>query len=206
MTHDAKWKVIPSWGPLSIIRQWELRVILMADLAKAAREARFPELRRPKRLIYMEPTLQDIEDFYLEFLVPSPFISCDIETKALTITEVGMSDASGEHAIVIPFWKRPAADGNYWKTLAEEASAWAIIRRICAAHPLVGQNFAYDMTYFWSTVGIPCPQFIGDTMLLHHSLQPEMEKGLGFLGSIYTNEPSWKFMRTDHDQLKRGEI
>jgi len=42
-------------------------------------------------------------------------------------------------------------------------------------------------------------------MLLHHAMQPEMEKGLGFLGSLYTNEPSWKFMRTDHDNLKKGD-
>jgi len=32
-------------------------------------------------------------------------------------------------------------------------------------------------------------------MLAHHALQPESEKGLGFLGSVYTNEPSWKLMR-----------
>jgi hypothetical protein len=32
-------------------------------------------------------------------------------------------------------------------------------------------------------------------MLLHHAIHPEMRKGLGFLGSIYTDEPSWKLMR-----------
>jgi hypothetical protein len=32
-------------------------------------------------------------------------------------------------------------------------------------------------------------------MLLHHALQPEVQKGLGFLGSIYTEEPAWKIMR-----------
>jgi hypothetical protein len=42
-------------------------------------------------------------------------------------------------------------------------------------------------------------------MLLHHSMQPELEKGLGFLGSVYTDEPSWKFMRTDHSTLKQAD-
>jgi len=32
-------------------------------------------------------------------------------------------------------------------------------------------------------------------MLLHHALQPESLKGLGYLGSIYTNEHNWKIMR-----------
>lgn len=34
-----------------------------------------------------------------------------------------------------------------------------------------------------------------DTMLLHHALQPEALKNLGFLGSIYSDEGSWKDMR-----------
>jgi hypothetical protein len=32
-------------------------------------------------------------------------------------------------------------------------------------------------------------------MLMHHSIMPEMQKGLGFLGSVYTDEPAWKLMR-----------
>ena len=76
---------------------------------------------------------------------------------------------------------------------------------VCENHLTIGQNFSYDMQYFWRTVGITCPKFFGDTMLLHHALQPELEKGLGFLGSIYTNEPSWKFMRQEHFTLKKGD-
>ena len=46
-----------------------------------------------------------------------------------------------------------------------------------------------------------------DTMLLHHALYPEMLKGLGFLGSIYSDEISWKQMRTKGNNLnlKRDE-
>ncbi len=43
-----------------------------------------------------------------------------------------------------------------------------------------------------------------DTMLLHHALQPEMEKGLSFLGTIYTSEASWKMMRKK-DTVKRED-
>ena len=38
--------------------------------------------------------------------------------------------------------------------------------------------------------------YADDTMLMHHALQPESNKGLGFLGSVYTNHSSWKTMRT----------
>jgi len=205
MTFDNHFKVLPTWHPAAILRQWELRVVTLADLNKAKRESAFSDLRRPERFIYMEPSIQDIEDFYHQHLKNQPFISCDIETKEGTITEVGYATANGKHCLVIPFWDRQAGDGNYWKTPEEERAAWSWIRYINRKHSLIGQNFSYDMQYFWRTVKIPCPKFIGDTMLLHHALQPELEKSLGFLGSIYTNEPSWKFMRTDHTTLKLGD-
>jgi hypothetical protein len=44
-------------------------------------------------------------------------------------------------------------------------------------------------------------------MLMHHAYQPEMEKGLGFMGSVYTNEGSWKLMRRHRkdETTKRDE-
>lgn len=205
LSHDGRWKVIPTWSPASVLKQWEIRVIMLADISKAQREMTFSELRRPQRFIYMEPSLQDISDFYHQFLKSQPFISCDIETRDQTITEVGYGTADGKHCLVIPFWDRTRKDGNYWRSHEDEREAWKWVRHINANHPMIGQNFSYDLQYFWRTAGIPTPKFLGCTMLLHHSMQPELEKGLGFLGSIYTNEPSWKFMRTDHSTLKQAD-
>lgn len=203
--HTETRKVIPTWPVSTIQRQWEMRVITLADLEKAKRQSTFPEIHRPERFIHIEPSLSDIEEFYQEYLADSPFLGCDIETKQRTITEVGYSTADGSRALVIPFYSRTTPGGNYWPSLAEEVRAWGWVQRINEEKPLVGQNFSYDMKYFWKTVGIPCPKFLDDTMLLHHSLQPEMEKSLGFLGSIYTDEPSWKFMRKDVDNAKQGD-
>jgi DNA polymerase I-like protein with 3'-5' exonuclease and polymerase domains len=119
-----------------------------------------------------------------------------------TITEIGFA-TSASRGINIPFWSRSRV--NYWRTQAEERAAWEWVRRILAEKDTVWQNGQYDMQYLWRTMGIPTPRFFGDTMILHHSLQPEMKKGLGFLASIYTDEPSWKFMRTDHSTLKRED-
>lgn len=204
-SHDGRYKVLPTWHPAAVLRQWELRPICFADLSKAREEMAFPDLVRPQRFIYLYPTIEEIEEFYEEFLSPAEYISCDIETKQGQITEVGYGTPDGKYAIVIPFWDREKPNGNYWSTLSLELKAWSIVRKINANHKLLGQNFSYDMQYFWRTVRIPCPHFEGDTMLAHHSLQPEMEKGLGFLGSVYTKEPSWKFMRTDHATLKKGD-
>lgn len=195
-------KVIATWPPSSIIRQWDLRPIAFMDLCKVKKESETRRLSRPGRVITLEPSLADIADFYERHIVPAPFISLDVETKSNQITEVGIA-TSPRRAIVIPFWGR--ATPNYWETLEAELEAWAWVLRILAEKPTIGQNLQYDMQYFYRKYGIPTPRFIGDTMLAAHTLQPEMKKGLGFLGSIYTDEPSWKFMRTDHTTLKQGD-
>lgn len=198
----GQFKVIASWGLSSLMKDWSLRPILFMDLCKAKKESATPILVRPKRLITLAPSLEDMRDFYQKYIIPAPFVAVDVETKNNQITEVGIA-TSPSRCLVIPFWSR--AKGNYWPTLESELLAWAFVRKVMREKKTVGQNFQYDMQYFYRTVGIPVPQFAGDTMLLHHSLQPEMQKGLGFLGSVYTDEPSWKFMRTDHSTLKRED-
>jgi len=202
LSPEGGWKVIPTWAPGSIIKQWELRPIVFMDMAKAVRHAESPTLSRPLSYIHLEPSPQDIEDFYNRYIVPAPFLSVDIETKAGTITEIGFA-VSPKRALVIPFWSR--ARGNYWSTAADEKKAWLWVKRILSEKPSIGQNFQYDMQYLWRTMGIPIPKFAGDTMLLHHALQPEMKKGLGFLASVYTDRPQWKSMRADAETLKRED-
>lgn len=132
-------------------------------------------------------------------------VSIDIETAFGQLTCIGFAPTRGD-AIVIPFCARAESgrylDGNYWPTLAAELEAWSWVRRWCQ-YPGVYQNGMYDMHYLWRTYGIVCNP-ADDTMLMHHAMQPEMEKGLGFLGSIYTDEPSWKFMRKS-DTLKKED-
>jgi hypothetical protein len=203
LTIDQQQKVLPTWAPDSVLKNWALRPIVILDLSKALYERQSPLLIRPARKIYLQPTLADLTTFYEEHIKPAPYLAADIETKNFTITEIGFAP-SPSRALVIPFWSRQEKDGNYWRTFEEEKAAWEWVRMVCATKPLVGQNFQYDMHYLTRTMGIATPLVAGDTMLLHHSLQPELQKGLGFLGSIYTREPSWKFMRTDHQEEKRN--
>lgn len=203
----SDFKILPTYAPLSVIRQWKLRPIVYADLQKTLREATFPELRRPSRIIYIEPTLEDLDWFYEKYVVPAPSLSCDIETKKIgpynTITEIGFAP-DPSRAMVVPFWQRRAPH-NYWPTKQKEIAAWRWVAKTLAHCPQFGQNFNYDITYLWREMGIPVPRLAGDTMLLQHSMYPEMEKGLGFLASLHTTEPSWKFMRSDHDSYKDGD-
>jgi DNA polymerase I-like protein with 3'-5' exonuclease and polymerase domains len=169
--------------------------ILIMDLMKAKRQSSFPEIIRPRRFIHLRPSLEDLETFWQDYILPSPGLSVDIETKHPLITCVGIAP-SPDRAIVIPFFDQEKATGNYWVTPREERIAWKFVER-CINHEgkrVFGQNFQFDVQYLWRFMGITAKSWRDDTMLMHHALQIEMDKGLGFLASIYSEELAWKFM------------
>lgn len=198
------YKVLPTYDPAAIRRDWSLRAVGLSDFNKVRHESTFPEVVRPAREIWLEPTLDDLERFEQEYFRDAPYLSTDIETKGGQMTCIGFAP-SPDRAIVIPFWSARQADGNYWRSHEQEMAALRIVRRWCETYPTVFQNGMYDMHYLWKVYGIRTMNFHGDTMLLHHALQPEMPKALGFLATLYTNEASWKFMRTANETLKKED-
>lgn len=196
-------KVLPTYHPAAVLREWSLRPVILADLDKARRQSATPDIRRPAREIWIEPTLSDLEEYEQRYIIPAQRLSIDIETKGDQITCVGFAP-SVESAMVIPFWSAAQSDGNYWRTLEDELIAWDFVKRWCSLRPSVFQNGLYDIHRLWRTYGIQCALAEHDTMLLHHAQQPEMEKGLAFLATIYTEEASWKFM-SKTDTLKKED-
>lgn len=188
-------KLLPTFHPAAVLRQWDLRPIVIADLMKAATQAEFPELRRPSRLITVNPSLRDLEDFYQELSTNTDWrtLAVDVETRNGQITEIGFAP-SPSRALVVPFIT--GYNTHYWKEALCEAQALRYIKAILQ-HPIpkVFQNGLYDLQYIWKTWRFTPAACNEDTMLKHHSLFPEMQKGLAFLGSIYTEEPAWKFLR-----------
>lgn len=196
-THTATgFKVLPTYHPAAVIRQWELRPTTVMDLAKAKREAASPEIRRTQRTMWLEPTLEDLEAFYEQHIANCELLSIDIETAGNLITCVGFAP-SPWISLVVPFFDRRKKNKSYW-SLEHEKIAWRFVKRVCESPiPKIGQNILYDVAFMWRSVGICIRNIKHDDMLCHHSLQPESLKSLGYLGSIYTDWPSWKGMRTE---------
>lgn len=190
-------KVIVSYHPSAVLKDYTLRPILIADIEKAAREMEYRDLRRPQRYIHIEPNYQDITNFYHDYIIPAEALSIDVETIGPQITCIGLSP-SPDRAMVIPFYDPTKPGGNYWATPAEEVRVWRFLSQILRQpRSAIGQNFTYDAKFFWRGYGIPVLGMAAgdDTMLLHHALQPELQKGLAFLGTIYTDEAPWKLER-----------
>lgn len=203
-------KILPTYHPSSCVMNYTLRPILLADLKKAKREMTCKEITLTPHYIHLKPTLAEMTDFYNKYIIPCTHLSVDIETKgyaenAHTIACVGLAP-SATRALVIPFFSEDTPTGNYWSSVSEELSAWAFIRKCLSCGKLLGgQNYQYDMQYLWKLAAVPNPDVSWDTMLLHHSLQPEMRKSLSFLASLYTNEPAWKSMHKRKDKATKQE-
>jgi uracil-DNA glycosylase len=206
-THTVSgYKALPTYHPAAIFRQYELRPTVIMDLFKAAREQEYPEIRRPKREVWIEPTLEDIYDFDKKYIRPAQRLAVDIETSGTAITCIGFAPNS-RLAIVIPFTHDKKLGRSYWPSHAHEFNAWKAVRSILERPKpsKVFQNGLYDIAFLWRSYGIRTYGAEEDCMLLHHALQPESLKGLGFLGSIYTDEGAWKQIRSKHETIKKDD-
>lgn len=198
--------ILPSFHPAYVAREEALRPILVADLSKAADHVTgVLDPERGKFSLTLNPALEDLPELERELREP-PTISVDVETshRQITILAFGLSR---RRAICIPFWD-PRTFRNYWPTVAAEAQARRFVQRVLAneRQTKLYHNGVYDLSYLLAEGYRPRGPF-EDTMLLHHALQPEMEKSLGFLGATYTDEPEWKSLnpRRKKDLAKEGE-
>ena len=192
--NGRSYKVLPCIHPAAILRQWELRHVTVLDFAKGKIESAFPEIKRPARTVFMEPSLEDLQWFEDNHINHARELSIDIETHGRQITCIGFAPTVSE-CLVLPFTDSRKPGNNYWPSLEDELIALGYMRRwLNSHHKKTLQNGLYDLQFIWK-YGMTVTNCEDDTMLCHHSLQPESPKGLGFLGSVYTSEPAWKMMR-----------
>ncbi len=154
-THTvAGFKVLPTYHPAAILRQWELRPVTILDFQKALRESTFPEVIRPSREIWIEPELEDLERFYAEFIERSKRIAVDIETSGNQITCIGFSPGA-TISLVVPFVDARRARRSYWPTLRDELLAWAFVSRVLD-HPSekIFQNGTFDISFLVRALAI----------------------------------------------------
>lgn len=186
-------KLVPTYHPAFVLRQWQMFPVVVGDLVRAAAQAEIgPRIILPRRELTLEPTLQDIRD-YLPRLLSSTLLSVDIETTAGQITDIGFAPDK-EHAINIPFWDSRNANRSYWATAAEEVEALGYVEEVLDSDvPKLGQNFgAYDFYWLFEKYKLRVRNLRHDTRLLHHALYAELPKSLAFMGASYTEQGAWK--------------
>ena len=169
-------KVIPTYHPAAVLRQWEWNAITLADWRRIAGDSRFSELRLPERTLNLNPPHHTWHGIS-ERLYAASHLSFDIEcTMAGKLTCVGFADSADEG----------------FTFAGDDPETLQLVSHILGSpSKKIAQNGQFDIAIL-KRYGIAVENFSFDTMLAQHCCHPEFDKGLGFLGSIYTREPYYK--------------
>lgn len=174
-------KVIPTFNPAGVMRNWAWRWLSVQDLRRAKSESRFPEVRKPPWEFIIRPSVDQVLGF-LEGL-HDQVVANDIETRGGQISCVGIA-TDKLHATCIPFMSIEKPEG-YWN--AEEELLITLALRSALTRPGVGStlhNGLYDVQYFCKQWGY-APNVAADTMLMQHAAYSGLRKSLDFISSLY---------------------
>lgn len=184
-------KVLAALHPAGVARQWGWRPMLLADLARAKKEATFPELQQRVRDIVRVGSIQDAHEA-LDEIERCGVVSFDIEVASGQVNSIAMA-VSPQKCYVFLMWF--GEHGNVWPE-DFEAILWHRLGKVLE-NPKVAkiiQNNQYDCAVLRDTLGINVKGILWDTMLMAHTLWPELPHGLDFLVSILTDHPYYKNM------------
>jgi uracil-DNA glycosylase len=202
-------KVIPTYHPAYVLRNWDVRLFVIADLIKARAESETKTFVRPARQIWIDPTIQDLWDFHKHYIEPmdrTDPLSVDIETSrsyGRHITSIAFAPTP-DLAICVPFVDYRQEDYSYWRTQEEELAAWKFCQHLMEGpQALLFQNGLYDIQWMWTIWKIRSMYALHDTNIGHHAMFPEMPKKLDFMASLYTREVAWKKLRPGKKEDKR---
>jgi uracil-DNA glycosylase len=185
-------KVIPTIHPAGVLRQWDMRGIVLNDLRRVKRHMTSRVYDNiPKWNFTTRPSIEQVTTTIQMLMEKAKtqaelWLEFDLETFITTkhIRCAGISWSRTE-AICIPF-----TDGheNYWGSADEEAYVVYLLYKLLT-HPHVrvrGQNLLFDCQYtyrYWHFI----PNVAHDTMISQHSCFAALPKSLDFLASMYAD-------------------
>lgn len=193
---DYKPKVIPTFSPNSIYRNWSWRQIMVADLRRCARASHTRELAPTDYKFIIRPSystaLQYLTSLQAMVNKAPTTLSVDIETRAGHIACIGIA-WNRKEAICIPLMSAKGIGNSYWSEPEEVVIQYLLYQLLTHKNAeVIGQNFSYDAQYFLRHMHY-VPRLVRDTMISQHVCFSQMEKSLAFLSSMYCeNHLYWK--------------
>jgi DNA polymerase I-like protein with 3'-5' exonuclease and polymerase domains len=185
-------KVMPTLHPAFCLRQPRWFHVFRNDLHKAGKWFRGESQWRPPNIL-RQPTLAELDDFFARH--HGEIMAYDLETdgiEPLTARVRCLAIGTADDVVVISLL---AKDGM--TTFYPRPAEHQIIARLKAyfedgTQLKYGWNsITYDSTILRERWGIEVNNHL-DGILLHRSVESELPHGLGYVGSMYTDAPSWK--------------
>lgn len=178
-------KVMPSFSPQRITRQYHLQVYLKMACWKVAEALKSGKGSWPRKekIFKLNPPIGETLNI-LDQIKGEEFLSVDIETGRGQINTVGFAWSETEAIAINVLPHNMAAETHY--------NIWSKIRELLEGpQKKILQNYLYEQLFF-SKYGIRLTNVYHDTMIGQKFLWPELKAGLDEVGRIYTQEVYWK--------------
>lgn len=182
---------LATYHPRDTFIQYKLTAIQAADFAKAVRLLRsgftFDSVR-PLRIKFF-PTYEECLSLLKQFYDKRTYLVCDIETNYRSlITCIGFA-YTPYAAICVPLYLK---GGVPIHSAYQEGTLWRFMKPLLEKNQICGQNFAhFDHFQLALNYGINC-NVVDDTMFAQWEVYQEFPKSLGFINSLYSDNPFWK--------------
>jgi uracil-DNA glycosylase len=183
-------KIVPTIHPAASLRgNYLWRYLIASDFKRAKEEAGTPEILLPNRKFWIDPTFNE-SIAYLDSCLDLEEIAFDIEVLNHQVSCIAFAKTPLD-CMSIPFVVEGGTDR--W-TLEEECEIWMKIAAILGSVSIrkIGQNIVFDIGFLFQQMGLFTRGTVCDTMIAHHIIWPDMNKGLDFLCSMHTREPYYK--------------
>lgn len=184
-------QVMPTLQPSLVMKQQRWAHVFRSDIAKAGRWFRGQANWIPPRITY-HPSPAQLRAFLAD---RSRIYTFDLETngiESLTAKIRCVGIGFEDEGVIVGILGRDGVTKFYPPHVEKE-----IIQILCEFFADTGITKAghnagyYDKIVLQQQWGVTAEPII-DTMLLHRSVESELPHGLAYVGSMYTEAPSWK--------------
>jgi uracil-DNA glycosylase len=197
-------KIVPTYHPAAILRQWDWRATAVNDLRRAARFRDGQDYPVPGWKFLVRPSFSQVQETLqlLTSMADKNFLelSFDLETRAGHITCAGLAWTLTD-ALCIPFTSKDNLYG-YWSEEEETLIVYALYRLLTYPRVrVIGQNLLYDSQYtyrHWHFI----PRVSHDTMISWHVAFPGLPKRLDYQASLLCDQ--YKQWKPDKSVWKAG--
>ncbi|MEM0461787.1 MAG: DNA polymerase [Candidatus Caldarchaeum sp.] len=191
------YKVIATFHPAAILRDYKLLPIALFDFRRAVSELQTDGIEVPKRVFHLMPSFTQALSFLSE-AQKAERVAIDFETlqdQGLPVC-IGIAVSEAE-AMCIPLLPR------FWSPEEHKAILDSLHDLFRSPTKKVFHNSLFDCLVAAHWLRILPDQVYMDTMIAHHACYPELPKSLAFCASIYTKQPYYKEMHHADPDEKR---
>ena len=184
-------KVLATYHPAAVGREWKLYFQTVLDLRKALRHSTYPEILPTKQIFRPNAGIKEYLA-YMEECIAHPEwdkLAVDVETvqPGSHIEELGIShDPNFGMSIFLLKGRAPVLPEK------DELLLWQTFNRLISCKKIIMQNGAYDTGVLWYNNHILVENLWMDTLIAAHVCWPELPRDLGFLGSVCLDVDPWK--------------